>query len=144
MRRRCGRIPGHQGEHGEEMGLPGEDSALQDAGFEIRAVSKRGDRRLDAPGVPFCYERLNGGVMARLRQRSDSKSGIWILDYRDVDGKRYQVSTGTTDEDTAKKFLTRYEERMAQVKLGLLDRIGKLRLPLMSCAPRLKSSGRRP
>ena len=64
--------------------------------------------------------------MARLRQRSDSKSGIWILDYRDVDGKRYQVSTGTTDEDTAKKFLTRYEERMAQVKLGLLDRIGKI------------------
>ncbi|MBT4512173.1 MAG: tyrosine-type recombinase/integrase, partial [Chloroflexi bacterium] len=62
--------------------------------------------------------------MARLRERKDR--GNWVLDYIDpADGKRYQVNVGDTKE-IAEVWLAKCQEKTALVRLGQIDRVGKL------------------
>jgi integrase len=61
--------------------------------------------------------------MAGLRQR---KNGFWFLEYRDIDGQRYRVSTGTQDEKKAKIWLNKVEELLPLAKLGIIPKVGRV------------------
>jgi integrase len=61
--------------------------------------------------------------MATIRQK---KTGYWFLEYRDVDGLRYRVSTGTQDEKKAKIWLNKVEELMPLARLGIIPKVGRV------------------
>ena len=61
--------------------------------------------------------------MASLRQRSN---GFWFLEYRDIDGQRYRVSTGTQDEKKAKLWLNKVDELLPLAKLGIIPKVGRV------------------
>ena len=60
--------------------------------------------------------------MASLRQKK--KGGTWFLDYRDIDGTRYRLNTGTKDKKVATLWLKKVEDLTAQVRLGVIEKIG--------------------
>lgn len=63
--------------------------------------------------------------MARLRRRKD-RDDTYLLDYVDPsDGRRYQINVGPSRE-IAEIWLAKCQERIALVKLGHLERVGKL------------------
>lgn len=61
--------------------------------------------------------------MATLRQK---KSGFWFLEYRDVDGERFRVSTGTKDLKKAELWKNKVEEMLPMAKLGIIEKIGRV------------------
>lgn len=62
--------------------------------------------------------------MARLRQKR--RGGKWFLDYRDIDGTRYRIDTGTHDKKVAELWFTKVEELMAKARLGIIEKVGRV------------------
>jgi integrase len=62
--------------------------------------------------------------MATLRKRK--KDGKWFLDYRDIDGERHRIDTGSRSKEDADLWVAKIEELTAQVRLGLREKIGKI------------------
>ena len=62
--------------------------------------------------------------MATLRQKKSG--GEWFLDYRDVDGERYRVSTGTKDRKKAALWKHKVEELLPLARLGLIEKLGRV------------------
>ena len=48
------------------------------------------------------------------------------MDYTDVDGKRYRIDTGTTDQKLATLWLRKAEEQLSLARLGHVESVGRL------------------
>ena len=76
--------------------------------------------------------------MATLRQKGSGAS--YFLDYRDIDGQRFRVDTGTTDFNIAQLWLSKYNEMHALAKLGLIKKIGRIDADVLAGREKKKQS----
>lgn len=63
--------------------------------------------------------------MATLYQRK-TRGGKFQLNYTDIDGRRYQIDTGTADPQVADLWLKRVEDLLSQARLGIRPKLGRL------------------
>lgn len=77
--------------------------------------------------------------MAQLRKRDD-REGKWFLDYRDVDGTRYRIDTGTKDKRVADLWLKKAEELVSQARLGIIPKVGRLDADVLAGREKKKDS----
>ncbi len=63
--------------------------------------------------------------MAKLWKRK-SRGNRFYLDYYDIDGKRYQLDTGCTNLDEAKRWLRKFEEFSYLAKKGEIEKVGRI------------------
>lgn len=61
--------------------------------------------------------------MASLRQKRGKN---WFLDYRDANGDRYRINTGTKDKKVADLWLKKCEELLSQAYLGIIEKVGRI------------------
>lgn len=76
--------------------------------------------------------------MARLRQKE--RGGKWFLDYRDIDGARYRIDTGTHDKKVAVLWLKKAEELTSQAWLGIIERVGRINADVIAGIQKQTSS----
>ncbi len=62
--------------------------------------------------------------MAKLRKRMD-RNGKYFVDYYDVDGQRYRVSTDSADRNIGELWLAEIKKQLALAKLGQRGRVGR-------------------
>ena len=63
--------------------------------------------------------------MPSIRPRDDM-GGKFELDFTDIDGRRYRIDTGTTDEKVAKMWLQESERRLSLARLGVIPKVGRM------------------
>jgi len=63
------------------------------------------------------------------------RGGKYRLHYVDVDGRRYQIDTGTADRALAELWLTKANEMMARAKLGMIPKVGKIDADIVAGKP---------
>ena len=64
--------------------------------------------------------------MASIRRRKNRGHQRWLLDYVDIDDRRYQIDTRTTDEDIARVWLAKAEDLLARAAIGQIETVGRI------------------